>query len=133
MESAQMDNARLRIRVEYIEMPDLKLTCAQARRLWNLPQEICDAALASLVGTGFLWRTHDGRFLRRGLGRRAAGQTPSDSEPTRDAPSDPYDPLGRHERDDPPDSPNAGGRADAPGRVGDERWGVRAAYRPVLL
>jgi hypothetical protein len=66
-----VEKALVRIRIEYIEMPDLKLTGAQARRLWNLPQEVCDAALARLVGTGFLGLTHDGQFLRRGLGRVA--------------------------------------------------------------
>jgi hypothetical protein len=61
----------MRMRVEYIEMPDLMLTRLQARRLWNLSQELCDMALAALVHTGFLWETHDGIFLRRGLGRTA--------------------------------------------------------------
>jgi hypothetical protein len=64
-----VDNALLRIRIEYIEMPDLKLTRAQARRLWNLPQTVCDAALAQLVGSGFLSQTDEGQFLRGGLGR----------------------------------------------------------------
>lgn len=66
-----VETALLRIRIEYIEMPDLKLTRAQARRLWNLPQEVCDTALARLVGSGFLGLTADGQFLRRGLGRIA--------------------------------------------------------------
>jgi hypothetical protein len=53
-----------RIRMEYGEMPDLKLTSAQARRLWNLSDDSCDAALADLVQSGFLYRTRDGSFLR---------------------------------------------------------------------
>jgi len=61
-----VNEALLRIRVEYLEMPDLKLTGPQARRLWNLSQEVCDAALAILVRSGFLWRTPDDQFLRRG-------------------------------------------------------------------
>jgi len=69
MDSQQ--EALLRIRIEFIEMPDLKLTGPQARRLWNLSPETCDAALALLVRTGFLWRTPDDRFLRRGLVREA--------------------------------------------------------------
>jgi hypothetical protein len=67
LETILIDDALWRIRVEYIEMPDLKLTSAQARRLWNLTQEACDVALAILVRSGFLGRTTDGRFLRRGL------------------------------------------------------------------
>ena len=67
METITLDDALLRIRVEFIEMPDLKLTSAQARRLWNLTQEACDMALAVLVRTGFLGQTTDGRFLRSGL------------------------------------------------------------------
>ena len=71
MDSMPQNDALLRIRVEYIEMPDLKLTRAQARRLCNLSQEACDAALTTLVKSGFLWRTSDGQFLRGELGRTA--------------------------------------------------------------
>jgi hypothetical protein len=67
METILVDDALWRIRVEYIEMPDLKLTRAQARRLWNLTQEACDVALAILVRSGFLGQTTDGKYLRRGL------------------------------------------------------------------
>ena len=67
METIRIDDVLRRIRVEYIEMPDLKLTRAQARRLWNLTQEACDAALAILVRTGFLGQTTDGQYLRRGF------------------------------------------------------------------
>ena len=59
----------LRIRLEFIEMPDLKLSRVQAGRLLNLPQATCDAALSLLVRTGFLWRTPNDQFVRRGLGR----------------------------------------------------------------
>ena len=65
MEAIRIDDALRRIRVEYIEMPDLKLTRAQARRLWNLPQDACDQALAILVRSGFLGQTTDGQYLRR--------------------------------------------------------------------
>jgi hypothetical protein len=53
-----------RIRMEYVEMPDMKLTFAQARRLWDLPIDLCEAALAALVANGFLEQSADGRFLR---------------------------------------------------------------------
>jgi len=38
-----------RVRAEYLEMPGLKLTAPQARRLWGLDCATCDAALAALV------------------------------------------------------------------------------------
>ncbi len=53
------------IRMEYLEMPDLKLTLAQARRLFGLPVEECQSALETLVTIGFLARSRDGAFLRR--------------------------------------------------------------------
>lgn len=57
-----------RIRMEYIEMPDLRLTLRQARRLWNLEPELCDELLSVLVHEGFLARSHDGSFLKRTSG-----------------------------------------------------------------
>ena len=60
-----LDELQLLIRMEYDEMPDLKLTLAQARRLWAVPLDLCDAALGMLVTAGFLFRTRDGSFLRR--------------------------------------------------------------------
>ena len=54
------------IRMEYLEMPGLKLTVQQARRLWNLPADRCEAVLAALIEQGFLARTVDGSYVRRG-------------------------------------------------------------------
>jgi hypothetical protein len=66
-------DALLRIRTEYIEMPDLKLTGRQVQRLWNLPRDVCEAALASLLEEGFLMQSPNGAYVRRGLLRvRAA-------------------------------------------------------------
>jgi len=53
-----------RIRGEYREMPGLRLTPAQAQRLWGLDRAACDLLLAELVSTGFLARTRDGAFIR---------------------------------------------------------------------
>ena len=53
-----------RIQGEYREMPGLRLTPAQAQRLWGLDRAACDSALAQLVSTGFLARTRDGAFVR---------------------------------------------------------------------
>jgi hypothetical protein len=38
-----------RVRAEFLEMPRLRLTPAQARRLWNLEGETCHAAIDTLV------------------------------------------------------------------------------------
>jgi hypothetical protein len=65
-----------RIRMEFIEMPGLRLTAAQARRLWDLPPRTCDAVLDTLVGERFLRRTADGAFLRTGITPPAAASTP---------------------------------------------------------
>ena len=56
------------MRMEYEEMRDLKLTLLQARRLWDVPLDVCDAALGALVDRGFLERTRDGAFMRAGHG-----------------------------------------------------------------
>jgi hypothetical protein len=62
---ADLLNVLTRIQMEYIEMPDLKLTLWQARRLWNLEVDVCQAALGALVDARFLWQTRDGAYLRR--------------------------------------------------------------------
>ena len=67
-QAADQEEAITRIAVEYIEMPDLKLTAGQARRLWNFQADVCDRALAALVARGFLVQTRTGAFLRRASG-----------------------------------------------------------------
>ena len=51
------------IQMEYAEMPELKLSFWQAQRLWNLSDELCQRALAVLIGSGFLSRTPDGSYV----------------------------------------------------------------------
>ena len=58
-----------RIRAEYTEMPGLRLTLLQARRLWGLDVLTCAAALASLESAGFLAKTRDGAYIL-GTGER---------------------------------------------------------------
>ena len=53
-----------RVRGEYLEMPGLRLTPEQARRLWRLDELACDAVLGALVDARFLARTRDGAFVR---------------------------------------------------------------------
>lgn len=52
-----------RIRSEYREMPGLRLTLHEARRLWGLDTQTCSAALAALLAAGFLSSTRDGAFV----------------------------------------------------------------------
>ena len=53
-----------RVQGEFLEMPGLRLTTPQARRLWGLEASACDALLARLVDSNFLFRTRDGAFMR---------------------------------------------------------------------
>ena len=52
-----------RIRGEFREMPGLRLTLQQARRLLNLDLLTCSAALEVLEAAGFLATTRDGAFV----------------------------------------------------------------------
>jgi hypothetical protein len=58
------DDTLRRIRGEYLEMPGLRLTTAQAQRLWNLDRRTCENLLGSLVASRFLSKTRDGSFVR---------------------------------------------------------------------
>jgi hypothetical protein len=53
-----------RVQGEFLEMPGLRLTEAQARRLWGLDAASCGALLGTLVDAKFLFRTRDGAFMR---------------------------------------------------------------------
>ena len=53
-----------RIRGEYLEMPGLHLTLAQAQRLWGLDRAVCEKALEALEESHFLRRTMRGAFIR---------------------------------------------------------------------
>ena len=61
---ALRDEILNRIRGEYLEMPGLCLTHAQAQRLWGLDAQTCAAALAVLTGEHFLHLRHDGTYGR---------------------------------------------------------------------
>jgi hypothetical protein len=52
-----------RIRSEFSEMPGLRLTLQQARRLLNLDTITCAAALSVLEAAGFLAKTREGAFV----------------------------------------------------------------------
>jgi hypothetical protein len=53
-----------RVQCEFLEMPGLRLTSPQARRLWGLEAAACDALLGALVDANFLFKTRDGAFMR---------------------------------------------------------------------
>lgn len=73
-----------RVRSEFHEMPCLRLTCGQARRLFGLPSDVCERVLAALVTERTLTRGPDERYglrddlawherARRAFGERRAG------------------------------------------------------------
>ena len=53
-----------RIRSEYLEMPGLCLTLAQAQRLWGLDASTCSGLFAALTADKFLWLRADGTYGR---------------------------------------------------------------------
>jgi hypothetical protein len=61
----RIDEVLQRIQGEFVEMPGLRLTTAQAQRLWGLDRDVCDALLGALVDARFLARTRDGAFVRQ--------------------------------------------------------------------
>jgi hypothetical protein len=60
-----------RIRAEYHEMPGMRLTLAQAARLFNLEPARCAQVLHTLVSDGALW-TNGREFASSNTGRRVA-------------------------------------------------------------
>ncbi len=63
MATARIVETLRRIQGVYRETPDLRLTPAQARVLWDLDEPVCDALLDALVDLKFLARTGDGAFI----------------------------------------------------------------------
>jgi hypothetical protein len=53
-----------RIRSEFLEMPGLRLTSAQAARLWALDRQTSERLLDGLTITGFLLKNRGGAYLR---------------------------------------------------------------------
>ncbi|NUR56340.1 MAG: hypothetical protein HOQ29_18005 [Acidobacteria bacterium] len=60
----RIDDVLQRIQGEFVEMPGLRLTAAQAQRLWGLERNVCDELLRTLVEAKFLGQTRDGAFVR---------------------------------------------------------------------
>ena len=60
MRANHVEDAIELIKMEFSETPRLRLTFAQARRLWDLPEDVCTQAFNNLARSGFLKRlTHD--------------------------------------------------------------------------
>lgn len=59
-----LEDVLRRVQGEYLEMPGLRLTAAQAQRLWGLDRAACDAVLDALVDAKFLFCSRDGAFAR---------------------------------------------------------------------
>ena len=53
-----------RAQAEYMEMPGLQLTEAQAARLWSFDSALCSAVLTALVESRFLTRSRNASFSR---------------------------------------------------------------------
>ena len=53
-----------RAQAEFLEMPGLQLTEAQATRLWCFDSVLCSRVLQTLVDEHFLVRTRTASFLR---------------------------------------------------------------------
>lgn len=59
-----LDDLLRRVQAEFLEMPGLSLTRAQARRLWALDDTLCEAVLSALVDARFLVESRNASFIR---------------------------------------------------------------------
>jgi hypothetical protein len=62
----ELDRIVYRIREEFREMPGLRLTPAQATRLWGLEEDTCTAVIDRLVSAAYLRWTDTGEVTRTG-------------------------------------------------------------------
>ncbi len=60
-----------RLRGEYLEMPGLRLTVAQAQRLCGIERDTCQAVLDALVDAKFLCVKPNGMYARASDGQHA--------------------------------------------------------------
>jgi hypothetical protein len=67
--SLTVDRIERLVEAEFHEMPGMRLTEGQVRRIWNLRPTECAMALARMVGTGRLCRDVSGRYTRTRLSR----------------------------------------------------------------
>ena len=62
----ELERIVYRIREEFREMPGLRLTPAQATRLWGLERDTCAAVIDRLVASDYLRWTDTGSVTRTG-------------------------------------------------------------------
>jgi hypothetical protein len=60
----ELERMVYRVREEFREMPGLRLTPAQATKLWGMEQETCDAIIERLVAAAYLRWTSSGAVTR---------------------------------------------------------------------
>jgi hypothetical protein len=60
----EVDTIVRRVRNEFLEMPGLRLTPAQATRLWGVPHDTCREVIDRLVASAFLRWTTGGLVTR---------------------------------------------------------------------
>ena len=64
LENQRSDDLAWRIDAEFREMPGMRLTFAQVKRLWNLSNDQCSRVLDFLTSTGLLTQDEEQRFYR---------------------------------------------------------------------
>jgi hypothetical protein len=64
MDSASHRQLLERIRAEYLEMPDMRLTAEQVGRLFGIDTRTCRVVLDALVDAKFLDLNQSGRYAR---------------------------------------------------------------------
>ena len=63
MSTSRHEQILERLRAEYREMPGMRLTLEQVRRLCGIEQPLCKVALEALVEAKFLHLGSDGAFV----------------------------------------------------------------------
>ena len=63
----ELERIVYRIQEEFREMPGLRLTPAQATRLWGLERDTCAAVIDRLVASAYLRWTVTGSVTRAGV------------------------------------------------------------------
>jgi hypothetical protein len=61
-----LDEVLMRVQGEFLEMPGLRVTRAQAQRLWALDAVGCEAVPSALVNARFLVESRNASFMRPG-------------------------------------------------------------------
>ena len=64
MQIAEVADVCTRIQMVYMEMPEIRLTRHQIRRLLSLPVDVCEDALRALEASGFLRESLEGMLVR---------------------------------------------------------------------